>query len=524
SRAKLAQIMKKMSDAGTEIIGCDFLFAGYRDNLEDKQLIETFREAGIVIVPYQAGFSGSGQGAVLNEAEIKEYLEFETFSQITRQEALLPEFNGFQNLPIIELLENAYAGGYANLLYDEDGILRRYPLVAKFDNKIIPSFPLIILSSFLDYDLKNIEVSKQGNLILKSIKLPDSNSEQDIVIPLDKQGYMIINFTGKLNDTNYPNSFSASDLLAIEDVSALEPQLSGKIGILSDISSAGKDFCNIPLENNFPNSFLYSNIITNILKADFIRETDDFINIICISLLLLIITIFCIGFRMIWFVTSTMIMILIYYFANIYVFIEYSILLPMFPIMIPVVLVSVFSMLYKYLYEAKHHQWVETSLTSYISAPLLKKMHRNPSLLKPGGERKRISILFSDIAGFTSFCDTSEPEDVQDFLEIYYKNMANIVFQNNGIIDKYLGDGLLAFFENEEEEIISAENAIKTAIQMQTTAEKLKLKLDRKIHFELHIRFGITTGYAAVGNIGPKEKLDYTVIGSKVNLASRLQS
>jgi len=102
--------------------------------------------------------------------------------------------------------------------------------------------------------------------------------------------------------------------------------------------------------------------------------------------------------------------------------------------------------------------------------------------------------------------------------------MAAIVFLNQGIIDKYLGDGLLAFFENEKEKVISAENAIQTAIQMQTAARELNSQWAQKIRFDLHIRIGISTGYAAVGNIGPKEKFDYTIIGSKVNMASRLQS
>ena len=165
---------------------------------------------------------------------------------------------------------------------------------------------------------------------------------------------------------------------------------------------------------------------------------------------------------------------------------------------------------------------LEGSLQSYLSPHLMEKIKTDPDMLKLGGKRKRISVLFSDIAGFTSFTDQADPEEVQAVLEEYFSEMTAIVFKQNGIVDKYQGDGILAFFENPEDGVTSAQAAVKSAVEMKEKAADLDKKYKDQKRFPFAIYVGIATGYAKVGNIGPPEKVDYTIIGSVVNLASRL--
>jgi class 3 adenylate cyclase len=113
---------------------------------------------------------------------------------------------------------------------------------------------------------------------------------------------------------------------------------------------------------------------------------------------------------------------------------------------------------------------------------------------------------------------------VQDVLERYFKEMAAIIFSEHGTIDKYIGDAILAFFENSVDEVTSASTAIRCAVAMQEKAEELDTIYKSQNRFPFSIRIGVTTGYAKVGNIGPVEKYDYTIIGSVVNLANRLQA
>ena len=145
-------------------------------------------------------------------------------------------------------------------------------------------------------------------------------------------------------------------------------------------------------------------------------------------------------------------------------------------------------------------------------------------MLKPGGERKRITVLFSDIAGFTSFTDKADPAEVQIVLEEYFSVMTAIVFDKKGIVDKFYGDGIMAFFENPEDGVTSAQAAVKTAVEMQQKAVEFDQKYRDQKRFPFSIYVGISTGYAKVGNIGPPEKMDYTVIGSVANRAARLDS
>jgi adenylate cyclase len=168
---------------------------------------------------------------------------------------------------------------------------------------------------------------------------------------------------------------------------------------------------------------------------------------------------------------------------------------------------------------------LEGSLQSYLSPHLMEKFKNNPEyMMKPGGERKRITVLFSDIAGFTSFTDKADPAEVQSVLEEYFSAMTTIVFDKQGIVDKYYGDGIMAFFENPEDGVTSAQAAVKSAIEMQKKAVELDKKYQVQKRFPFSIYVGIATGYAKVGNIGPPEKMDYTVIGSVVNRAARLDS
>ena len=169
---------------------------------------------------------------------------------------------------------------------------------------------------------------------------------------------------------------------------------------------------------------------------------------------------------------------------------------------------------------------LEGSLQSYLPPVVVNEIKNNPDsdLLKIGGERKRISVIFSDIVQFTQFTDEADPAEVQLVLDEYFSIMVGLIFANRGIVDKYMGDGILAFFENSPDSVTSPQLATKTAVQMQEKAVILNNKYKEQHRFPFEIRVAITTGYAKVGNIGPKEKIDYTIIGSVVNLGQRLDA
>ncbi len=136
--------------------------------------------------------------------------------------------------------------------------------------------------------------------------------------------------------------------------------------------------------------------------------------------------------------------------------------------------------------------------------------------LKLGGERKTVTLLFSDIRNFTAFSETHKPEEVIEMLNTYLSVQAEIIERHNGDIDKYVGDEVVAIFEGKN----MVENAIKAAIEIQKTIKKKNEKAPEKIN----VGIGINTGVVVMGNMGSKDRMDYTAIGDNVNIASRLCS
>ena len=138
-------------------------------------------------------------------------------------------------------------------------------------------------------------------------------------------------------------------------------------------------------------------------------------------------------------------------------------------------------------------------------------------------EEKPITILFSDISGFTSWCTTQPPEAIHRTLNEYFERMTEIVFRNEGTIDKFIGDGLMAFFGDPLPQADHALRAVRTGIEMQQAVRTLRTSWEAEGRMPIHIRVGINSGEVVVGDMGSSRIMAYTAIGSNVNMASRLE-
>ena len=162
-------------------------------------------------------------------------------------------------------------------------------------------------------------------------------------------------------------------------------------------------------------------------------------------------------------------------------------------------------------------------LKRYLSPQIVDTVISKENDICLGNSRKLLTIFFSDIRGFTTMTENLEPEDTVNLLNEYFSEMTKLVFKHGGTIDKFMGDGLLAFYGDPLECKDHAEKAVRTAIEMKDAVKLLQSRW-KCLNCELHMSIGICTGYVTVGNIGSKERMEYTVIGNHVNLAQRLQS
>ncbi len=185
-------------------------------------------------------------------------------------------------------------------------------------------------------------------------------------------------------------------------------------------------------------------------------------------------------------------------------------------------------LLYSY-YEGKRRKEEEAkkqikgAFQQYVAPEIIEEILKDPNKLKLGGEKKELTIFFSDIRGFTTISEKLKPEELVQFLNEYLSRMSDIIMNNKGVIDKYIGDAIMAFWGAPIEEKEHARLACESCIEMKEKLKELNRELASKNLPQINIGMGVNTGEAVVGNLGSKEKFDYTVIGDNVNLASRLE-
>ncbi len=159
------------------------------------------------------------------------------------------------------------------------------------------------------------------------------------------------------------------------------------------------------------------------------------------------------------------------------------------------------------------------TLSRYVSPAMAEEILKNPESLQLGGQRRHLSVLFADIRGFTSISEKMDPAHVVEMLNTFFTQMVDIVFEHQGTLDKFLGDGLLAFFGAPLEVPQAASQAVACAVDMHQRLRTMQVQGSMPIQ---GIRVGLNTGEAIVGNIGSHKRMEFTIIGDVVNVAARL--
>ena len=169
---------------------------------------------------------------------------------------------------------------------------------------------------------------------------------------------------------------------------------------------------------------------------------------------------------------------------------------------------------------------IKRQFEHYLAPDMVKKLQKDPSLLKLGGETRTMTFLFSDIRGFTPISEKykGNPEGLTKLINRFLTRMTDVIIKNGGTIDKFMGDCIMAFWNAPIENGEHEECAVQSAMEMEEELAMLNAELIAEGLPQINIGIGINTGEALVGNMGSKQRFDYSVIGDAVNLASRLES
>ncbi len=197
--------------------------------------------------------------------------------------------------------------------------------------------------------------------------------------------------------------------------------------------------------------------------------------------------------------------------------------LPVVPISLALVLSFGLAVIYRALTEGRQKRWIQGAFGRYVSPDLVSMLVRRPEGMKLGGEEKELTVLFSDLQGFTTLSEGLSPTELVSLLNEYLEGMTDIILRHRGTLDKYEGDAIMAFWGAPLDDPDHALHAVQAALEMREFLAHLNERFKATGKPELVTRIGINSGKVVVGNIGSRQRFDYTVIGDEVNLASRLE-
>ncbi len=201
-----------------------------------------------------------------------------------------------------------------------------------------------------------------------------------------------------------------------------------------------------------------------------------------------------------------------------------NIILPKLEIVLPLITIYLYNLIEKYIQESKAKREIKSAFQHYMAPELVNQLISDPKQLQYGGANKEISVLFSDIRSFTTYTESHPMEDTVAMLREYLTEMTRVVIENKGIIDKFVGDEIMALFGTPLADENHAYNACKTAMIMRERLTQLQAKWEKEGKDVIEIGIGVNSGIAVVGNLGSEQVFDYTAIGDVINLGARLEA
>ncbi|PIQ95811.1 MAG: adenylate/guanylate cyclase domain-containing protein [Nitrospinae bacterium CG11_big_fil_rev_8_21_14_0_20_56_8] len=406
-------------------------------------------------------------------------------------------------------VESSAGGGYLNLAPDRDGILRRFPLVVRSRDRFFAPLFLQMVAHYLEMGPLHFTLGPYG---VSKVQVGENQ------IPTDLGGRLLINYYGP--QRSFPH-YSVTDILH----DRIDPGLLDSRIVL--VGATGKGLTDLrptPFEKIYPGVEIHATLIDNILQNRFLRQpkwhfTFLYAFILGIGIILSFILSRAkglVGFMI------TLLCLTLYFYFNQEMFRRGYLLNLVYP-SLQIFLVYIAISLFNYLTESKQSQLITGMFGRYLSPMVVNKLIKNPDLLRLGGAEARLTAFFSDVAGFSTISESLTPTELVALLNEYLTAMSEIVLRYDGIIDKYEGDAIIAFFGAPVEYPDHALRACLVSLDMQKKLEEMRQEWNARGKPGLRCRVGLNTGLMVVGNMGSKMRMDYTIMGDAVNLASRLE-
>ena len=438
-----------------------------------------------------------------------------------KKETAFKSFTALQK----QYFKNIKSLGFVNVPEDSDGYIRKASQLINYNGDFYPSLGFVMYSKYTGIK----------EYILTDNHIWGFSNKHTLKIPTLSENGFISNYISyyKTNDGVYSHKkYSASDVIMsyralkngekpILDSSVFKDKIVF-IGANAN-AQALADTGRTPVSENFSGLDIQATNFNNLLANDFFRIASPLYNFLtCILIFLSVFLLVCI----MPIVPALLSSICIMFAYALFAFFMYSnkiavsLILP--ELFILVAIACAYS--YRYLIEDSKKEKIQNAMGKYLSYDVMQNVVQNIDNIELGGKRADISVLFADIRNFTSISESMDANSVTDILNEYFSALVPIIEQTGGILNKFMGDAVLAIFKDEKNNSNHALNAVKCANKMLKKVKHLQEKWIDEGKPKIEIGIGISSGEAFIGNIGSKERLEYTVIGDTVNTASRIEN
>jgi adenylate cyclase len=449
------------------------------------------------------------------------------------------------NIP--DLLKASAHNAMFNAFQDSDGTIRRSPLFYRSGLNYVPSLALqtFLVSTGLQAHLSmDLDPDNGNQFKVQQIAIKDPETDQvKFIIPVDNRGRLKINYAGP--QMSFPH-LSASELFhdrpqikikqhkfdprtnqfRIQELSVDRSEfLRDRTFIIGATAVGVYDLRVTPFQENYPGVETHINVLANLMSQNFLRQHPQEFRYMIAGL---IVTGILLSLILNWVTALPGALLTILAAASIYITDYYflfknGIIATMAFPMIQVILIYVSITFYKYLTEERKKKYLKATFSKYVSPAIVDEILKDPENIELGGRKQRMSVFFSDVRGFTTISEKLDPQVLSSVLNEYLTPMTNIVFNNKGTLDKYMGDAVMAFFGAPIFFPDHAQCACRCALQSIEKLKEIQTQFQTRNLPTIDIGIGINTSEMSVGNMGSDIVRNYTVMGDAVNLGSRLE-
>ncbi len=518
------------------------------------RLVRNLKKAGARAIGVDVIFSSSDPDQAAAERELRRVLA--ESPEVVLAGKLEPETGRYRILRAEEDYGNIFTGsashlGLVNVVTDEDGVLRRYMPFAydSSQGQRIPMFSMAMLNVVLGKPPGTTAGIEEGFFHYADRDIPRYDSTSFLINYYGPSGlFRRLNIADVLDDSTFDtreelanpgvgiNTFDDPDAGYLHDGT-----FEGKIVLVGSVMPEDKDLFTVPVgegridgDNQMYGVEIHANVIQSVLDSNqILRQPRWQASMIVIGLCLFSFSLTA-GIKAIRTRHGLLLELLgaavlfglltIIYWLGLKLFTDRNVLIDMTAPFLAVIASYVGSSIYNYVSERRQRLMIKGMFTQYVNPAVVDELLENPEKLRLGGERKELTVFFSDIEHFTGISEKMPPEDLVSVLNEYLNMMTSLIFSNDGTLDKYQGDAIMAFWGAPLPEPDHAFLACRTAVRMQESIDGLSGLWASEGKPILRTRIGINTAEVIVGNLGGVNRFDYTAVGDGVNLGSRLEN